>query len=127
MQFSLQLAMQFYSYNMLTGEECLICEGYISKMQSSCLSANFTSPKERTALQVATKIALCDMGFTFHLFIGKLTGIPHNLCCINLFTNIIGKVTGVRINMKICFVSNRHGDITIYKQLCVKSNSKVVH
>ena len=44
MQFLLQLATQFYSYDMLITEECFICE-------------DFTSLKSRMALQVARKIA----------------------------------------------------------------------
>jgi hypothetical protein len=66
-QFFLQLAMQFYSWEMLISEICeefSICWENISGVQWRLVFGNFTSLKSRIALQVARKIAPCNMAFS---------------------------------------------------------------
>ncbi len=52
---------------MLISEDCLICEEYISKMQRRRVFTKFTSLNSKIALQVARKIAPCDMAFSLVL------------------------------------------------------------
>ena len=56
-QFFFQFAMQFFSYEMLTSDECLLCKESNEYVYTSI----FTSLKGRIALQVSRKTVSCDM------------------------------------------------------------------